>query len=101
MVRDDTVKDKTLRMRLIKESMESKYEEKWVKSIDAYNVLCPDDPMGLQHRQTHRAIDDAVMEAHILDRMVNWDFVLNMLHYYHNSGERKLCLPIRSPSIRI
>ena len=44
---------------------ESYYEDKWVRSIDAYRVLCPEDPMGLESMR-HRAIDDAVMEGWIL-----------------------------------
>ena len=42
--------------------------EKWVRSIDAYRVLCPEDPMGLEGMR-HKAIDDAVMEGYILKAM--------------------------------
>ena len=62
---DDLIEDKVLQRRLIRERDESYYEDKWVRSIDAYRVLCPDDPMGLD-KMKHRAIDDAVMEGWIL-----------------------------------
>ena len=67
MVDDGVIADRQLSDRLRREFARTKYAEKWVRSIDAYTVLCPDDPMGMKGRQTHRAIDDAIMEAHILD----------------------------------
>ena len=61
----DSMPDKALQRRLIMEREQSPYPNKWVRSEDAYSVLCPDDPMDLG-KQTHRALDDAVMEAWIL-----------------------------------
>ena len=61
----DSIEDKELQGRLLRERAESKHPKKWVRSQDAYSVLCPDDPMGLG-RQSHRALDDAIMEAWIL-----------------------------------
>ena len=61
----DSIEDKGLQERLLREREESNYPEKWVRSIDAYRVLCPEDPMGLEGMR-HRAIDDAVMEGWIL-----------------------------------
>lgn len=65
MAEDDMIEDKILQSRLLKERKDSCYEDKWVRSIDAYRVLCPDDPMKLD-RMRHRAVDDAVMEGRIL-----------------------------------
>lgn len=65
---DDLIEDKVLQRKLIQEREESYYPDKWVRSIDAYRVLCPDDPMGLE-RMRHRAADDAVMEEWILDAL--------------------------------
>lgn len=43
---------------------------RWVSAQVAYNTLCPDNPSGLERgRELHRALDDAVMEGHILIRM--------------------------------
>jgi len=61
----DSIEDKGLQERLLREREDSYYPEKWVRSIDAYRVLCPEDPMGLEGMR-HRAIDDAVMEGWIL-----------------------------------
>ena len=61
----DSIDDKVLQERLLREREDSYYPEKWVRSIDAYHVLCPEDPMGLEGMR-HRAIDDAVMEGWIL-----------------------------------
>lgn len=61
----DSIEDKVLQERLLREREDSYYPEKWVRSIDAYRVLCPEDPMGLEGMR-HRAIDDAVMEGWIL-----------------------------------
>ncbi len=65
MARSDSISDKKLQERLLFEEANSPYPNKWVRSEDAYRVLCPDDPMDLE-KQTHRALDDAVMEAWIL-----------------------------------
>lgn len=67
---DDLIEDKALQRRLIREREDSYYPDKWVRSIDAYRVLCPDDPMGLD-KMKHRAIDDAVMEAWILKSLID------------------------------
>lgn len=64
----DSIEDKGLRERLLREREDSYYPEKWVRSIDAYRVLCPDDPMKLE-KMRHRAMDDAMMEAWILQRL--------------------------------
>ena len=61
----DSIEDKGLQERLLREREDSYYPEKWVRYIDAYRVLCPEDPMGLEGMR-HRAIDDAVMEGWIL-----------------------------------
>ena len=61
----DSIEDKGLQERLLREREDYPYPEKWVRSIDAYRVLCPEDPMGLEGMR-HRAIDDAVMEGWIL-----------------------------------
>ena len=61
----DSIEDKGLQERLLREREDSYYPEKWVRSIDAYRVLCPEDPMKLEGMR-HRAIDDAVMEGWIL-----------------------------------
>ena len=58
----DSIEDKGLQERLLREREDSPHPEKWVRSIDAYRVLCPEDPMGLEGMR-HRAIDDAVMEG--------------------------------------
>ena len=36
----------------------------------AYMIYCPKDPAKLKFKQTHRAMDDAVMEGHILIKAV-------------------------------
>lgn len=66
---DDLIEDKGLQERLIREKEHSYYPNKWVRLIDAYRVLCPDDPMGLD-RMRHRAIGDAVMEGWILETLL-------------------------------
>ena len=65
MAHSDAIPDKALQRRLI--SAWESFPDKWVRSLDAYRCLCPDDPVGLDGVQSHRASDDAVMEAHILD----------------------------------
>lgn len=69
----DEIPDKQLQKRLLDEW---KYhgDDKWVRSLDAYKVLCPDDPAGREGVQTHRALDDAIMEAHILKAMWKWHY---------------------------
>ena len=61
----DSIVDKGLQERLLRGREDSPYPEKWVRSQDAYRVLCPDNPMRLGN-QTHRALDDAIMEGWIL-----------------------------------
>lgn len=70
LAESDSIEDKGLRERLLREREESYYPEKWVRSIDAYRVLCPEDPMKLEGMR-HRAIDDAVMEGWILKSLEN------------------------------
>ncbi|WP_400236455.1 3'-5' exonuclease [Methanomethylophilus alvi] len=65
----DSIEDKGLQERLLREREDSYYPEKWVRSIDAYRALCPEDPMGLEGMR-HRAIDDAVMEGWILRALI-------------------------------
>ena len=65
----DSIEDKGLQERLLREREDSCYPEKWVRSIDAYRVLCPEDPMRLEGMR-HRAIDDAVMEGWILKQLL-------------------------------
>lgn len=61
----DMIPDKALQERLLREREESYYPNKWIRSIDAYRALCPEDSMGLEGMR-HRAIDDAVMEGFVL-----------------------------------
>ena len=65
LAEEDMIPDRALQERLLREREESYYPEKWVRSIDAYRALCPEDPMGLEGMR-HRAIDDAVMEGFVL-----------------------------------
>lgn len=65
LAENDIIQDKALRERLLREREESYYPNKWIRSIDAYRALCPEDPMGLEGMR-HRAVDDAVMEGWIL-----------------------------------
>ncbi len=37
----------------------------------AYRVFCPDDPAKLDGRQQHRALSDALAEAHILRALID------------------------------
>lgn len=62
---DDLIGDKELQRRLLREREAFGQGDKWIRSIDAYRVLCPDDPMMLE-KMRHRAMDDAVMEGYIL-----------------------------------
>lgn len=64
LARADALRNKELQSRLIDEWYE--FPGKWVRSIDAYNALCPNDPAGSKRRQTHRALDDAIQEAYVL-----------------------------------
>ena len=72
LAEDDLIQDKMLQDRLLREREESYYPEKWVRSIDAYGALCPEDPTGLVGMR-HRAIDDAVMEGWILSALARDD----------------------------
>lgn len=65
LAEDDLIQDKMLQERLLMEREESYHPNKWIRSIDAYRALCPEDPMGLEVMR-HRAIDDAVMEGFVL-----------------------------------
>lgn len=38
----------------------------------SYNFLCPDDPRDLNGRERHRALEDAMMEAHILLALIGY-----------------------------
>jgi len=66
----DSLDDKELQERLLRDRGESYYPEKWIRSIDAYRALRPEDPMGLEGMR-HRAIDDAVMEGWILRALMD------------------------------
>ena len=50
----DSIEDTGLQERLLREREDPTYPENWVRSIDAYRVLCPEDPMGLEGMR-HRA----------------------------------------------
>ena len=41
------------------------------RAEDSYNHLCPDDPRGLRGKERHRALDEAMMEAHILLALID------------------------------
>ncbi len=69
LAEDDMIPDKVLQERLLREREESYYPNKWIRSIDAYRALCPEDPMGLEGMR-HRAVDDAVMEGWVLDKLL-------------------------------
>lgn len=69
LTEDDMISDKVLQEKLLREREESYYPNKWIRSIDAYRVLCPEDPMGLEGMR-HRAIDDAVMEGWVLKSII-------------------------------
>ena len=44
---------------------------KWFSAQMAYDLLCPDNPMGLEGgKEEHRALSDAVFEGHILLRLL-------------------------------
>lgn len=58
------IPDKALQSRLLSDW--SVQPDKWVRSLDAYKVLCPEDPAGRHGKQSHRALDDTIMEAHVL-----------------------------------
>lgn len=65
LAEDDLIQNKVLQERLLRDREESYYPNKWIRSIDAYRALCPEDPMGLEGMR-HRAVNDAVMEGWIL-----------------------------------
>ena len=60
----DSIEDKVLQRRILDECRGN--PDKWIRSEDAYRVLCADDPGRLGMRQRHRAMDDAVREGYIL-----------------------------------
>ncbi len=68
MAESESIEDKDLQKRLLRERAESRHPDKWIRLEDAYRVLCPDDPLDLD-RQTHRALDDAMAAAWVLKRM--------------------------------
>ena len=44
---------------------------RWFSAQAAYNLLCPDNPTGLEGgKEEHRALSDAVFEGHILLRLL-------------------------------
>ena len=69
LAEDNLIQDKMLQERLLREREESYYPNKWIRSIDAYRALCPEDSMGLEGMR-HRAIDDAVMEGWTLKHLM-------------------------------
>ena len=44
--------------------------EGWLKSEYCYSIACPEDPAGLRFKQTHRALDDSIMEGHLLTHLL-------------------------------
>lgn len=79
MAERDAIEDKNLQKTLLHDW---EYRpDKWVRSEVAYKVLCSDDPAQLHMKQTHRALDDAVMEGYILaraTRYLSWDCIFAM-----------------------
>ena len=69
LAEDNLIEDRELQRRLLNEREACGQEDKWIRSIDAYRVLCPEDPMKLE-RMRHRAMDDAVMEGHIIAKLM-------------------------------
>ncbi len=61
---EDLIEDKKIQCRLLQDWED--FPGKWVRAIDSYKVLCPDDPVGLDGIQTHRAQTDTIQEAYIL-----------------------------------
>lgn len=70
---EDLIPDAALRARLLMD--EQWFPGKWTRAIDAYRVLCPDDPAGRNGTQSHRALDDAVQEAWVLRAIQKGDAV--------------------------
>lgn len=66
MAKQDAIEDKSLQRALLDDW--ERRPEKWIRSEVAYCILCPDDPAGINMKQTHRALDDAVMEGWIMSR---------------------------------
>lgn len=64
MARYGLIADKGLQERLMAQQLAD--PGRWVRCQDAYDALCPEDPMGLRSGQKHRALDDALMEGWIL-----------------------------------
>ena len=63
---DDLIEDKELQRRLLREREAYGQEDKWVRSEDAYRVLCMGNVEKMSIKQKHRALDDALREAYIL-----------------------------------
>ena len=63
---DDLIDDKGLQKRILWERGDSSYPNKWVRSDDAYRILCPNDSRDVGRMQKHRALDDAVRESYVL-----------------------------------
>lgn len=64
LVHEDKVEDKALQRKILDE--EEFRPGKWIRSLDAYRILCPEDPAGRKGEQSHRALDDTIQEAYIL-----------------------------------
>ena len=64
MVESDTIEDKNLQNRVTMD-MENN-PNKWIRSEDAFRIICPKDVAKLGGSQKHRALDDALREAYIL-----------------------------------
>lgn len=63
----DAIEDKMLQRRLMDGWRDRPGRR--VRAIEAYLALCPDDPADRNGVQSHRALDDAILEAHILRRI--------------------------------
>lgn len=66
MAEQDAIEDKSLQRDLLDDW--ERRPDRWLRSEVAYRILCPDDPAGINMKQTHRALDDAVMEGWIMSR---------------------------------
>lgn len=60
--------DKLLQTSLIKDWL--KFPDKWVRSINAYNALCPKDEGKRNGIQSHRALDDCYQEGWVLRKII-------------------------------
>lgn len=57
----------------IMEEASARYDKegKWFSAQTAYDMLCPDNPANLpEGKEQHRALSDAVVEGHILLRLL-------------------------------